>query len=248
MLQLGMKSDLGQMRSANEDSYLARTAAFSGKEWAILAIADGVGGHRAGDVASRTAINCLEEEVLAALREETAPLLALEMAIRRANRAVYDLAVSDFRLAGMGTTLTAALLTPDELFIGHVGDSRLYLYRDGICRQLTNDHSLVSELVRNGELSPEEARVHPQRNVLLRAVGIDNDLEIDLLTSAIKPDDIVLIASDGLFSLLDDATLAAHLATEHDLQAAAEKLVASANELGGHDNISVVLARWGWSK
>ncbi|NLY54746.1 MAG: Stp1/IreP family PP2C-type Ser/Thr phosphatase [Firmicutes bacterium] len=248
MLQLGMKSDLGQMRSANEDSYLARTAAFSGKEWAILAIADGVGGHRAGDVASRTAINCLEEEVLAALREETAPLLALEMAIRRANRAVYDLAVSDFRLAGMGTTLTAALLTPDELFIGHVGDSRLYLYRDGICRQLTNDHSLVSELVRNGELSPEEARVHPQRNVLLRAVGIDTDLEIDLLTSAIKPDDIVLIASDGLFSLLDDATLAAHLATEHDLQAAAEKLVASANELGGHDNISVVLARWGWSK
>jgi serine/threonine protein phosphatase PrpC len=245
MLQLGIKSDLGQTRVANEDSCLARLVSLEEEAIALLAVADGIGGHRAGDVASRTAIGRLEEEVIGALEQGQAPLVAIEQGVWAANAAVFQLASAEERYRGMGTTLTAALVTEEGLFIAHVGDSRLYLYRDGVCRQLTADHSLVGELVKNGELSPEEARAHPQRNVLTRAVGIESRVKIDLYSESLQLGDIILLASDGLFSLLDDVEIASHLALSKDLQQVADDLVAEANKRGGHDNISVVLARWG---
>lgn len=245
MLLLGMKSDLGQARAANEDSCLARVLPFGEEGIALLAVADGVGGHRAGDVASRTAISYLEEEVVAALAHGMAPLAALEQAVGSANKAVFGLALTHERFRGMGTTLTAALFAQESLFVAHVGDSRLYLYRDHVCNQLTTDHSLVGELVKNGELSADEAKFHPQRNVLSRAVGIEMQVEIDLLTYSLQPEDMVLLASDGLFTLLDDTAIASYLTPGADLQQVAENLVAAANDLGGHDNISVVLAKWG---
>lgn len=245
MLLLGMKSDLGQARVANEDSCLTRVLPFRGKDIVLLAVADGVGGHRAGDVASRTAISSLEEEVVTALAHDMAPLAALEQAVRSANIAVFELALTHERFRGMGTTLTAALLTKQMLFVAHVGDSRLYLYRDDVCNQLTTDHSLVSELVKNGELSADEAKFHPQRNVLSRAVGIEKQVEIDLFTYPLQPEDIVLLASDGLFTMLDNTVIASYLTPGAGLQQVAENLVAAANERGGHDNISVVMAKWG---
>lgn len=247
MLRLGIKSDLGQARVANEDFCLARVVSLPDREMALLAVADGIGGHRAGDVASRTAIGRLEEEVLGALERGQPPLAAIEQAVWAANTAVFELASSQERYTGMGTTLTAALMAKEELFIAHVGDSRLYLYRDGVCRQLTADHSLVGELVKNGELSLDEARSHPQRNVLTRAVGIERQVKIDLYTETLQIEDIILLTSDGLFTLLDDVAIASFLAQRKDLQQIAEDLVAEANRRGGHDNISVVLAKWGCS-
>lgn len=247
MVLLGLKSDLGQTRVANEDSCLARVLPFQGQV-ALLAVADGIGGHRAGDVASRTAISSLEEEVVRALGDGLAPLAAMEQAIHSANKAVFDLATAQERFRGMGTTLTAALLTRETLFVAHVGDSRLYLYRDTVCKQLTTDHSLVGELVKNGELSVAEAKRHPQRNILTRAVGIDGGVRVDLFAEPLQPADIILLASDGLFTLLDDAVIASHVALGKDLQQTAENLVADANDRGGHDNISVVLAKWGCAK
>ncbi len=246
MLQLGMKSDLGQARIANEDSCLARVLASQGEKLALLAVADGIGGHRAGEVASRTAINCLESAVITALEKGEALLLSLERAVRSANQTVFELATLQEQFSGMGTTLTTAVLSSQRLFAAHVGDSRLYLYRAGTCSQLSIDHNLVSELVKNGEISADEAKSHPQRNVLTRAVGIGAKVEIDLITQSLLPGDVVLLASDGLFTLLDNQAIARHLTTEQDLQKVAENLVAAANELGGHDNISVVLAKWGW--
>ena len=211
----------------------------------MLAVADGIGGHRAGDIASQNAISCIEQEICAALEQDQAPLMALEAAMRKANRIVYELGTSEPELAGMGTTLTAALVSPGQLFVAHVGDTRLYLYRQGILRQLTDDHSLVGELLRKGQLSEEEARCHPQRNLLHRALGVEPTVEVDLLTRALQPEDLILISSDGLFSLLNRATIASYLSAETDLQSMAEKLVQTANSLGGYDNITVVMARWG---
>lgn len=245
MLRLGIKSDLGQTRVANEDSCLARLLSYQGETVALLAVADGIGGHRAGDVASRTAIGRLEEEVIGALERGEAPMMAIEQGVWAANRSVFELASSQERYWGMGTTLTAALVAQEKLFIAHVGDSRLYLYRDSVCRQLTADHSLVGELVRNGELSLDEARNHPQRNVLTRAVGIESQVKIDLYSESLQSGDIILLASDGLFSLLTDEEIASCLALDKDLQQVAEELVVEANKRGGHDNISVVLAGWG---
>lgn len=248
MVLLGLKSDLGQTRAANEDSCLARVLPFQGQKVALLAVADGIGGHRAGDVASRTAIGILEGQVVLSLGDGLSPLVALEMAVHSANKAVFDLAAGEERYRGMGTTLTTALLTREELYVAHVGDSRLYLHREDCCRQLTADHSLVGELVMNGELSPDEAKSHPQRNILTRAVGIDNQVKIDVFSQRLQAGDVILLASDGLFTLLNDDVIANHIATEQDLQQTAENLVAHANACGGHDNISVVLARWGCAK
>lgn len=248
MLHLGMKSDLGQARQANEDFYLARILTSQGRKYAVLAIADGVGGQRAGEIASQTAIRNLESELVASASEAEPPiqLATLERAVRRANQAVFELSLTEERFRGMGTTLTAVLATMDELLVAHVGDSRLYLVRAGLAQQLTADHSLVCELVKTGELTAAEAKTHPQRNVLTRAIGIERQVEVDLFCQPLIKDDVILLASDGLFTLLTDQVIADYIMGTCDLQIAADQLVQAANDLGGYDNISVVLARWGW--
>jgi PPM family protein phosphatase len=227
-IDAGASSDVGRLRSGNEDSFLVDD------RLALYAVADGMGGHQGGEVASATALE--------ALRAAVASGQALDAAIVGANVAVFEKAATDPGLAGMGTTLTAiAILGESTLLIGHVGDSRAYRVRDGVLEQLTEDHSLVEELVREGRLSPEEAEVHPRRNVITRSIGIEADVDVDLYTVDARTGDRIIICSDGLTTMVrdDDVLHVAQLDTDPRL--AADHLVDAANEAGGEDNITVVV-------
>jgi len=217
----------GRKRRRNEDAWVCHPPLF--------AVADGMGGARGGEIASRVAATALGESVDGS---GEARVVAL---IQQANRQVYDRAREDSDAAGMGTTITVALFENSIVSIGHVGDSRAYLIRDRKVDQLTEDHSLVAELVRTGRLSPEEAESHPQRSVITRALGTDPDVDVDSFSVEAKPDDVFLICSDGLTSMLDDESIFDVVERNRDdLDTAAEELVAAANRNGGEDNITVV--------
>jgi len=231
------RSDPGRVREANEDSlYQGET---------LFAVADGLGGHSAGEVASATAIRALARldgtspEGPEPAREQ---LLA---GFAAANRAVREQAAGDPAYAGMGTTLTAALLAGAALVLAHVGDSRAYLLRQGEpLRQLTSDQTVVGELVRQGRLSPEEAAAHPYRNVVTAAVGLEAEVAVEVPAPLeLRPGDQVLLCSDGLTEPLDDATIAELLASAADGDGACLALVDAANAAGGPDNVTVVLLR-----
>ena len=219
----------GRKRRHNEDAYVLRPPLF--------AIADGMGGAQAGEVASRLATAALEEEG----ERDTGPEERVVSLIQEANRRVFRRANEDAAAAGMGTTMTVALVDGANITIGHVGDSRAYRLRDGDLEQLTDDHSLVAELVRSGKLTPEEADSHPQRSVITRAVGTDPDVDVDRFTVEAAPGDVYLLCSDGLTDMLDDRDIRS-IFEEHgdDLEAAAQALVRAANRVGGEDNITVV--------
>ncbi|KAA0265732.1 MAG: Stp1/IreP family PP2C-type Ser/Thr phosphatase, partial [Acidobacteria bacterium] len=229
--EVAQLTDTGRQREANEDSYLARAPLF--------AVADGMGGAQAGEVASRMAV--------AAFERVDDPVAAPEELLRRtaedANHEIFELAQGDSSRSGMGTTLTAALVHGDEISFGHVGDSRAYVFRDGRLRQITNDHSLVEELRRQGKLTRDQAADHPQRSVITRALGPEPAVDVDTLTFSARPGDVFLLCSDGLTTMLDDEDVAAVLDREEDLARAARRLVREANERGGRDNITVVLFR-----
>jgi serine/threonine protein phosphatase PrpC len=224
-------TDLGKKRNLNEDGYIANGQ--------IFAVADGMGGHRAGEIASALALDALRFGL--AKRSKTTIENRLRDAIKRANKQVHDTAVREAARRGMGTTLTAVLPVEDKLYIGHVGDSRLYRLRDGILKQITNDHSLVAQLVKSGRLKVEEAEMHPQRNIITRAIGSDRDVEIDVFIEDILPTDRYLLCSDGLTSMLNDNEIAEVLRDKEDLEEACRELVEWANDRGGNDNITVVL-------
>jgi len=226
------RTDAGRQRHANEDSYYARAPAF--------AVADGMGGAQAGEVASRIAADVFEERT-----DDGSPQQQLERIAREANRRIFDLAQEDASRSGMGTTLTAALVADDEVAIVHVGDSRAYLMRDGELRQLTRDHSLVEELRRQGRLTSEEAEEHPQRSIITRALGPERRVEPDVHTQQARSGDLFLLCSDGLTSMVRQGRLQEIVADAPDLRTAADRLVAEANEMGGRDNITVVLFRLG---
>ena len=229
-------SDVGRMRSGNEDSY------FCGQT--VFAVADGLGGHQGGEVASAAAV-----EPLARLdgREFTDPgeaAEALANAIREANEAILDRAAGDPALYGMGTTLTAAAVAGRHLQLAHVGDSRAYLLREGTLDQLTTDHTVVSELVRRGRLTPEQAAIHPERSILTRAVGLDPRVPVDLPDPLeLRAGDQLLLCSDGLTETVDDDQIAELLSAAPDGHAACRSLIDAANDAGGPDNITVVLVR-----
>jgi protein phosphatase len=220
----------GRKRRRNEDAYVDRPPLF--------AVADGMGGAQAGEVASRLAAAALEEDGDGASGPEERVVALIE----EANRRVFQRAAEDEAASGMGTTMTVALVDDDRVTIGHVGDSRAYRFRAGELEQLTDDHSLVAELVRSGRLTPEEADTHPQRSVITRAVGTDPDIDVDRFTVEAQPDDVYLICSDGLSDMLDEGQIrdvfAAH---PNDLRGAAKALVGAANRVGGDDNITVVV-------
>lgn len=247
MFEVGMKSDQGR-RQINQDAVWVDRGELAGDEYALLAVADGMGGHRAGEVASRLAVEQFGQQFQAVFLQESSPLLALEMAVRRANQHVHEQGEADYRLAGMGTTLTAALLWRSQLLVAHVGDSRLYLFRGDSCQQVTDDHSLVGELLKSGGLSEQEAQQHPQRNVLIRALGTAAIVDVDLLTFDLQLGDIVLVCSDGLSTVLSQSELAAIIAESSGLQQAAEQMVRLAYERGGQDNITAALAGWRWEQ
>jgi protein phosphatase len=227
-------TDVGRMRKNNEDSYLSSQP--------VAAVADGMGGHSAGEVASAIAI-----EELAALRDrgpwenETAATDDLKQAILRANRRIREMAASDRKLNGMGTTLVALVEDGDMVHVANVGDSRGYLLRQGELSQVTVDHSLVQELVDDGRLSPEDAERHPQRSVITRALGIDPEVEFDLFTYKLQVGDRLLLCSDGLSDVVEPAQIRRVLLRTPSAQRAARQLVTVANEQGGPDNITVIV-------
>jgi protein phosphatase len=224
---IGAQTDVGRAREMNEDGYVV--------EEPLFAVADGMGGHRAGEVASRMALEAIAEVP----PEEGAHSLAER--VRAANRVVHQRASEDKELEGMGTTLTALWMDGDEARIAHVGDSRAYLLRDGELKMLTEDHTLVQRMVREGKISAQEATVHPQRSILTRALGVDAEVDVDDLTVELRPGDRILLNSDGLTSMLDEDRIADILREHQDPQAAADALVDAANEAGGQDNITVVV-------
>jgi serine/threonine protein phosphatase PrpC len=226
------RTDAGRQRHANEDSYYARAP--------VYAVADGMGGAQAGEVASRIAAEAFDERTGEGTPEQQLARVATE-----ANRRIFELAQEDSSRSGMGTTLTGLLVDGDEVAIVHVGDSRAYLFRDGELRQLTRDHSLVEELRRQGRLTPEEAEEHPQRSIITRALGPERDVQLDVHTHRARSGDLYLICSDGLTSMVREARLREILAESKSLQSGVDALVAEANEMGGRDNITVVLFRVG---
>ena len=224
-------TDTGRQREANEDSYFSRAPLF--------VVADGMGGAQAGEVASRMAVEAFER----ADEADAAPEELLRRTAQEANREIFDLAQGDSSRSGMGTTLTAALLHGDEISFGHVGDSRAYVFREGKLKQITNDHSLVEELRRQGKLTRDQAAEHPQRSVITRALGPEPQVDVDTMTFSARAGDVFLLCSDGLTTMLDDEDVAAILAREDDLQTAARRLIRAANDRGGRDNITVVIFR-----
>jgi PPM family protein phosphatase len=225
-------SDTGRRRLRNEDNYVVAPPLF--------AVADGMGGAQAGEVASKLAASALE----GGDSDGLSGLERLDALIQEANRRIYDRASSDPTASGMGTTITVALVEGMTVAIGHVGDSRAYLVRGERMEQLTEDHSLVNELLKSGKLSEEEAQMHPQRSVITRAVGTDPDVDVDAFTIEAENDDVFLICSDGLTDMVEDEDIL-ELVHQHrdDLDKAVKALVAAANRVGGDDNITAVAFR-----
>jgi serine/threonine protein phosphatase PrpC len=222
-------TDVGRQRTANEDSLVVQPPLF--------AVADGMGGAKAGEVASAVAVEAVERA-----RDSDEPAEAqLASIVRDANRRIYDLAVADESRRGMGTTLTLAKVHGDEVSLAHVGDSRAYRMRDGELTQLTRDHSLVAELERSGQITAEAAEHHPQRSIITRALGPEPDVEVDTYTLAGRDGDLFLICSDGLTSMISDDEVASILTSAKSLDEAANTLVLAANQSGGKDNITVIL-------
>ena len=221
-------TDPGQTRRRNEDAYVADPPLF--------AVADGMGGAQAGEIAARIAATVLRESP-----GDKGADAVVEL-IKEANRRVYEAAGGDETRSGMGTTITAAMVEGDRVQIGHVGDSRAYRIREGRLEQLTEDHSLVAELVRSGRLAPEEADSHPQRSVITRTVGTDPDVDVDTFSVDARPGDVFFICSDGLTTMVSDASILELVEKNRtNLDKAAKALVDAANKGGGEDNITIVL-------
>jgi protein phosphatase len=228
--EFAIATHAGRVRRKNEDAYYA--------EPPLFAVADGMGGALAGEVASRITVQTLAELV-----EEGSDEERLAAVVRLANRRVAEQAASDPRASGMGSTVTAALVGPRAVVFAHVGDSRAYLWRGGGLTRLSDDHSLVAEWVRAGALAPEEAAQHPQRSVITRALGADWQVDIDVWTTPARAGDVILLCTDGLSGLVDDAAVARILGENDALDVAVHALVDAANAAGGEDNITAVALR-----
>jgi PPM family protein phosphatase len=226
------KTDTGRQRQANEDSYYAKAPLF--------AVADGMGGAQAGEVASRIAAGAFER---GPRNVDATAEGQLEEIAQKANREIHRLAQEDSSRAGMGTTLTAAMLRDDEVAFGHVGDSRAYLLRDGQLKRLTKDHSLVEELRRQGRLTEEQAEEHPQRSIITRALGPEPSVNVDTMTFPARDGDVFLLCSDGLTTMVSDEEIRSILVNSKKLRAAVNRLVEAANRGGGRDNITAVAFR-----
>ena len=231
VVEYAYRTDTGRQRNANEDAYFARPPVF--------AVADGMGGAQAGEVAARLAAESFD----AVQRGEESPEAYLRAIANTANARIHRLAQADSARSGMGTTLTAALVEGGEVSFAHVGDSRAYVFRGGELKLLTSDHSLVEELRRQGRLTDEQAEDHPQRSIITRALGPEREVEVDTMTHQARPGDVYLLCSDGLTTMIAEDRIAATLADAESLDDAVSRLVREANEAGGRDNITVVAFR-----
>ncbi len=240
-MKVAYRSDIGRIRLVNEDRGWTE---ITDSGLAVAIVADGMGGHQAGEVASQLAVDTFREVLLgttAALSMDERKVL-IRQAILQANEVIFDMASRNDQYHNMGTTVVAALLQPENGVIGHIGDSRAYKWRDGVLSQLTEDHTLVNELVKSGQISLEEAAVHPRRNVLTRALGTDELVEVDVRGISWKPGDLLLLCSDGLINMVSIQEMTETLSQDDlDLDAKADKLIQLALQAGGDDNITVVL-------
>jgi protein phosphatase len=228
--QVAHATDTGKKRRRNEDDFVV--------EPPLFAVADGMGGAQAGELASSLAAGAVRDDERDDSGSGERHVFEL---IQEANRRVYQRSAEDAAVSGMGTTMTVALVEDGVVTFGHVGDSRAYLIRDGSLEQLTEDHSLVAELVRSGQLSPEEAETHPQRSVITRALGSDPDVDVDTFSVEAKAGDLFMICSDGLTSMVDDELILQTVEKNRDdLRRTAKALISAANKRGGEDNITVV--------
>jgi len=229
-ISAGAATDAGMVRPGNEDAYLVAPP--------LYVVADGMGGHRAGEVAARLAVTTLSTRASTIASGDGETLVA---AMREANGIILRASQEDERLQGMATTCTGAVVRGRVARIAHVGDSRAYLFHAGRLSQLTADHSVVAQLVREGYLTAEQAAVHPRRNVIMRALGSIEDVEIDVEEAILDAADRLVLCSDGLTNCLDDAAIAAILAEGRDAVDTADRLVERANAAGGLDNVTVVV-------
>lgn len=239
----GVCSDIGKTRTVNQDSYYNSDIV----ELQLFVVADGMGGHNGGETASYLAVKAVEDMLVknreALINKDILIPKFIHMTLTEANRIIYNEGLLNENLNGMGTTLTMVYFTENSAIIGHVGDSRAYIYNNSELTQLTQDHSLVAELVRNGSISKEEAKDHPQKNIITRALGTDVDLKVDVFERDIEKGDIVLLCSDGLTNMLSDEEIKHILSTIEVPQEACNCLVEKANELGGEDNITVTIIK-----
>lgn len=231
-------TDVGRMRSQNQDNVYGTTSPI-GTLPNLFLVADGMGGHNAGDYASRRAIELVKESVEQS--PGTEPVEVLRTAITTANDMLFSEARQQEEKSGMGTTFVAATIVNEELLVANVGDSRLYVLHDGQLRQITLDHSLVEEMVRTGSMSQEMAYHHPKKHMITRAVGAEDKVDIDFFDVSLFGDEIILLCSDGLSNMVEDDRIRELLLTEESAQQRAESLVQAANQKGGRDNITVIV-------
>ncbi|MCC7194556.1 MAG: Stp1/IreP family PP2C-type Ser/Thr phosphatase [Gemmatimonadaceae bacterium] len=241
-IAIGARSDVGMVRSGNEDNFFADADERRG----LFVVADGMGGHAAGEVASEMAVQIVSrnllpiETLLDAAADER-----MATSIQEANRAIYDRMLAEVDKQGMGTTASVLVVAGDRFLIGQVGDSRVYLLRDGALQQVTKDHSYVQEQVDAGRLTPEQARYHPYSNVITRCVGASEGVEVDLYRGDVKPGDVFLLASDGLTGMVDDRRLQQILLARSSPGRIVDALIAEANGRGGLDNITAIVVQVG---
>lgn len=239
MITVCSKTDIGRKRSINQDCVYSCSVPLGSLD-NLFIVADGMGGHKAGDYASAYAVNAIEREVDA--DENTSPIKILRNAIECANGEIFEKAKEE-DFAGMGTTVVASTIVGSTLYIANVGDSRLYLIRDGIV-QLTKDHSLVEEMIRVGEINREDARFHPDKNIITRAVGADATVMIDFFEEELIDGDVILMCSDGLSNMVGDDDILGIIKKHKNVAEMADELVKTANHNGGKDNIGIVLVRF----
>lgn len=237
-LTYAAKTDVGMIRSGNEDNFAVEANATRG----IFIVADGMGGHAAGEVASEMAVQIVIREVkdVHSVTDGSATK-TLGEALKHANRAIHDRTITEVDKQGMGTTASVLLLADARYLIGQVGDSRVYLLRDGALKQLTKDHSYVQEQVDLGNLTPEQARYHPYSNVITRCVGASPEVEPDMYAGEAKTGDVFLVASDGLTGMVDDRRLRDLLMSRAEPKRKVESLISEANGRGGLDNITAII-------
>lgn len=231
-------TDIGRARSQNQDAVFATDEAV-GSLPNLFVVADGMGGHKAGEYASNQAIALVKREV--ASDTESEPVQIINQGITTANNSIYEEAAQDATKSGMGTTMVVATIFDHHMCVGNVGDSRLYVYREGQLRQVTQDHSVVGEMVRKGEMPKEQARNHPKRNLITRAVGAEKEIRVDFFDETLADGDLVLMCTDGLTSMVEEKQIEEVLASAVPLQEKADCLVELANDNGGRDNITIII-------
>lgn len=242
-MQFYSMTDRGRLRESNEDCCLAKQLG----GYTLLILADGMGGHKGGAIASRKAIEAISEKLEKRLTEKMLPgqiMLLLSEVLEYANREILALSQSDSGLVGMGTTCDVCVISKSTAYIAHIGDSRVYkITKGGSIRRLTKDHSLVEYMVESGTITPEEAVHHPQKNVILRALGTANQIEVDISHEKIAAGDALLLCSDGLTNMLDEEIISQTVSKENSPEDSAKRLVQLANDAGGADNITVIIAK-----